>query len=54
MILRFPKIVLHNKITNENRSTKSQENSAHRLGLNREELELLDYALVITFFEENR
>ena len=68
MILEFPKIVLHNKISNKTWSTKNQENSAHRFednclknhlvkflqGLNHEELELLEYALFITFFEENR
>ena len=49
-------------ITNKTWSTKNQENSAHRfgdnylckIGLNPEELELLECELVITFFEENR
>ena len=30
VILRFRKIVLHNKFINKTRSTKNQENSAHR------------------------
>ena len=30
VILRFWKIALHNKIINKTRSTKNQENSAHR------------------------
>ena len=34
VILRFQKIVLHNKIINKTRSTKNQENSAHRFGDN--------------------
>ena len=34
MILRFQKIVLHIKIINKTRSTKYQENSAHRFGDN--------------------
>ena len=69
MILRFQKIVFHNKIINKTRSTKNQENSAHRfgdnyranhlvkfwkIGLNPEELKILKYALVITFEKENR
>ena len=32
MILRLQKLVLHNKIINKTRSTKNQENSAHRFG----------------------
>ena len=69
MILRFRKIVLLQKIINKNRLTKKQENSAHRfgdnhltdhlvnfckIGLNPEELELLECEMVITFFNENR
>ena len=61
MVLRFRKIVPHNKISNKTGSTKNQENSAHRFGDNHltshlvpEELELLEYALIITFFRENR
>ena len=34
MILRFIKIVLYNQIINKTRSTKNQENSAHRFGHN--------------------
>ena len=34
MILRFQKIVLHNKVINKNRSTKNQEDSTHRFGYN--------------------
>ena len=34
MILKFRKIVLQNKIINKTRSTKKQENSAHRIGDN--------------------
>ena len=30
VILRFRKMILHNKIINKTRSTKNQENSAHR------------------------
>ena len=33
-ILRFRKIVLHNKIINKTRSTKNQENSTHRFTAN--------------------
>ena len=62
------KIVLHNKIIKKTRSTKNQENSADcfvgnyftnisqnfcNIGLNPEELELLEYALNITFFKES-
>ena len=62
MILRHRKIVLPNKGINKTRSTKNQENSAHRFGdnyfpnhleLNPEELEV-EYALVIIFLKENR
>ena len=64
VVLRFRKMVFHNKIINKTRSTKNQENPAYRfvdnylsnhhakfckIGLNPEELELLEYALVITF-----
>ena len=34
VILRFRKIALHDKIINETRLTKNQENSAHHLGDN--------------------
>ena len=34
VILRFPKIVLHNQITNNTWQTKYQENSAHGFGGN--------------------
>ena len=34
MILRFQKIVLHNKVVSKTRSTKNQENSAQRFGDN--------------------
>ena len=34
VILRFRKTVLHNEIINKTRSTKKQENSAHRFGDN--------------------
>ena len=66
-ILTFRKVVLHNNIINKIRSTKNQENSAHRFGdnylknhlvkflqdgLNTEEFELLVYALVITFLKK--
>ena len=34
VILRFWKIVLHNKIINNTQSTKNQENSAQRFGDN--------------------
>ena len=59
----FQKIVLHNKT----RSKKNQENPTHcfgenyptnhlekfcKIGLNPEELELLEYALVITLFKK--
>ena len=69
MIFWFRKIAFHHKIINKTRSTKNQENSAHgfgdnylitisknfgEIGLNPEELELLESALVITFFNENR
>ena len=65
VILRFRKIALCNKIIKKTWSTKDQENSVHRFGdncltnhvvkflqdrINPEELELLEYALVITFF----
>ena len=68
MILRFQKIALLNKIVTKTRSTNNQENSAHnfadnyvtnylanvlQIGLNPEELELLEYALDITFLKEN-
>ena len=67
VILSFRKIVLHNKIINKTRSTKNQENFAHHLervipqiisenvckiALKTEELELLEYALVVTFFKK--
>ena len=65
----FRKIVLHHRINNKTQSTKNQENFAHRfgdnyvtnhlvnfckIGLNPEVLELLECALVIIFFSENR
>ena len=69
VILRFRKLVLHNKIMNKTRSTKNWENSAHCLGDNyiknhlvkflhdqigdTGELELLEYALAITCFRKN-
>ena len=34
VILRFRKVVLHNKIINKTWSTKNQKNSAHRFGVN--------------------
>ena len=34
MILRFRKIALHNKLIKKTRSTKNQENYAHRFGDN--------------------
>ena len=60
-------MVLHNKIISKTRSIKNQENSAHRfvdnyltnhhanfckIGLNPEDLELVEYALVITFLKK--
>ena len=63
--LKVPKITFHNRT----RSTKNHEHSAHRFEenyltnhlvkflqdrLNPEELEFLQYALVITFLKENR
>ena len=64
-ILWFRKIALHNEIINKTRSTKNQENSVHsfgdnyltnhlvKFGLYPEKLELLEYALVITFVSKN-
>ena len=67
MILRFRKIVCRSKIINKTRSTKSPENTARRFrdnhltnhlvkflqdGLNLEEMELLEYALAITFLKK--
>ena len=64
-ILWFRKIALHNEIINKTRSTKNQENSVHsfgdnyltnhlvKFGLNPEKLELLEYALIITFVNKN-
>ena len=66
MILRLQNIVLLHKVINKPRLTKKQ-NSAHRFrgnyltnhpvkflqhGLNPEELELLEYALVINFLKK--
>ena len=65
----FQKTVPRHKIINKTRSTKNQENSAHCFGdnyltnhpvkflqdrINPEKLELLECALVITFFNKNR
>ena len=56
----FRKTVLHHKIIKKTRSTKNQENSVYRFGdnhftnhlvkLNPEEMELIESALVTTFF----
>ena len=64
LILRFHKIVLHNKI-NKTRSKKNKENSAQRFGINYLKnhlvkflqagitpLELIEYVLVINFLKK--
>ena len=70
VILRFRKIVFHNKIINKTRLIKNQENSAHHFEDNyhtnnlvkflQDRIKpwwvgvLLEHPLVITFFKENR
>ena len=48
MILRFRKIVLFHKIINKTRSTKNQQNSAHRFGENS-----LDIKRLLLFLQYN-
>ena len=69
MILRFWKIALYSKTINKTRSRKIKKipytvlktiisqiimQNFYKIGWNPEELELLEYELVITFFKENR
>ena len=69
LIFGFPKIALHHKTINKTQSTKNPKKSTNRFGDNYllihlvkflqdrikpEELELLEYALGITFLNKSR